>query len=60
MKDVLIQQRLIYALLCDEKLTTMKVQNWRRLQMQAVSMIYLYLVDEVVIHVLGETSPAIL
>ena len=55
MKDVLIQQGLIDALLCEEKSTTMEVQDWRRLQMQAVSTIRLYLTNEMVIHVLGET-----
>ena len=59
-KDVLIQQRLIDALLCDEKLTTMEVQDWRRLQMQAVSTIRLYLTDEVVIHMFGETFSMVL
>ena len=55
-KDVLIQQGLIDALLCDEKPTTMEVRDWKRLQMQAVSTIRMYLTDEVVIHVLSETS----
>ena len=32
-KDVLIQQGLIEALLCDEKPTTMEVRDWKRLQM---------------------------
>ena len=50
-KDVLIQQGLIDALLCDEKPTTMEVQDWKRLQMQAVSTIRMYLADEVVIDV---------
>ena len=59
-KDVLIQQRLINALLCKEKSTTIEVQNWRRLQMQIVSTIRLYLTDEVVIHVLDETSSTML
>ena len=60
MKDVLIQQGLIDALLCDEKLTTMEVRDWKRLQMQAVSTIRMYLADEVVIYVLSETSPTVL
>ena len=55
-----IQQGLIDALLCDEKSTTMEVRNWKRLQMQAVSTIRMYLADEVVIHVLGKTSPTML
>ena len=59
-KDVLIQQESIDALLCDEKLTTMEVQDWRWLQMQMMSTIRLYLTDEVVIHILGETSSMIL
>ena len=59
-KDVLIQQGLIDALLCDEKPTTMEVRDWKRLQMQAVSTIRMYLTDEVVIHVLSETSPTVL
>ena len=48
MKDVLIQQRLIDALLCEEKPTTMKVRDWKWLQMQTVSTIRMYLADEVV------------
>ena len=59
-KDILIQQGLIDTLLCKEKLTTMEVQDWRQLQMQMVSTIRIYLMDEVVIHVLGETSPTVL
>ena len=59
-KDVLIQQELIDAFLCEEKVTTMEVKNWRRFQMQTVSTIHLYLTDEVVIHVLGESSPMVL
>ena len=59
MKDVLIQQGLIDALLCKEKPTTMKVQDWRQAQMQMVSTICLYLTDEMVIHVFGETSPIV-
>ena len=59
-KDVLIQQGLIDALLCEEKSTTMEVQDWRWLQMRAVSTIRMYLTDEVVIHVLSETSPTVL
>ena len=38
----------------------MEVQDWKRLQMQAVSTIHIYLTDEVVIHVLSETSPMVL
>ena len=60
MKNVLIQQELIDALLCEEKLATMEVQDWRWLQMQAVSMICLYLTDEMVIHILDETSSMML
>ena len=56
MKDVLIQQRLIDVLLCEEKLTTIEMNDWRQLQMQVVSTICLYLADDVVIHVLGKTS----
>ena len=59
-KDVLIQQRLIDILLCKEKPTTMEVRDWRRPQMQAVSTNCMYLADEVVIHVLSETSPMVL
>ena len=59
-KDVLIQQGLIDTLLYDEKPTTMEVHDWRRLQMQTVSMICLYLMDEVIIHVLDETSLTVL
>ena len=59
-KDVLIQQGLIDALLCDEKSTTMEVRDWKRLQMQAVSTIYMYLADKVVIHVLSETFSTVL
>ena len=59
-KDVLIQQGLIDALLCDEKPTTMEVQDWKRLQMQVVSTICMYLTDEVVIHVLSETFSTVL
>ena len=47
---------MIDALLCEEKSTTIEVQDWRRLLMQTVSMIRLYLTDEVVIHILGDTS----
>ena len=32
-KDVLIQQGLIDALLCDEKPTTMELWDWKQLQM---------------------------
>ena len=32
-KDMLIQQGLIDTLFCEEKPTTMEVQNWRRLEM---------------------------
>ena len=60
MKDVLIQQGLIDALLCDWKPTTMEVWDWKWLQMQVVSTIRMYLTDEVVIHVLSETSPMVL
>ena len=60
MKDVLIQQGLIDALLCNEKPTTMEVRDWKWLQMQAVSTICMYLADEVVIHVLSETFPTVL
>ena len=60
MKDVLIQQGLIDALLCEKKPTTMEVWDWRWLQMQAVSTIRMYLTDEVMIHVLSETSPTVL
>ena len=58
-KDVFIQQGLIDALLC-EKPIIMEVQDWRWLLMQIVSTIRIYLADEVVIHVLSETSPTIL
>ena len=54
-KDVLIQQGLIDALLCEEKLTTMEKKDWGRLQMQVVSMICLYMMDDVVIYLLSET-----
>ena len=59
-KDVLIQQGLIDALLCDEKPTTMEVRDWKWLQMQAVSTIRMYLADEVVIHMLSETFLTVL
>ena len=59
-KDVLIQQGLIDALLCDEKLTTLEVLDWKWLQMQTVSTIRMYLADEVVIHVLSETFTTVL
>ena len=59
-KDVLIQQGLIDALLCEEKPTTMKVRDWKWLQMQAVSTIRIYQANEVVIHVLSETSLMVL
>ena len=60
MKNVLIQQGLIDALLCEEKSTTMEVQDWRWLQMQAVSTIRMNLADEVVIHVLSKTFSTVL
>ena len=60
MKDVLIQQGLIDALLYDEKQTIMEVRDWKRLQMQTVSTIHMYLTDEVVIYMLSETSPTVL
>ena len=59
-KDVLILQGLIDALLYEKKPITMEVQDWRWLQIYVVSMIRLYLADEVVIHMLGKTSPIIL
>ena len=59
-KDVLNQQGLIDALLCEEKSTTMEVQDWKQLQMLVMSMIYLYLADEVVIHMLGESFLTVL
>ena len=57
MKNVLIQQRLIDALLCEKKLTIMEEKDWRLFQMQMVSTICLYLTDDVVIHVLNEIFP---
>ena len=60
MKDVLIQQGLIDALLCEEKPTTIEVQDWRWLQMQTVSTIRMYPIDKVVIHVLSKTSSTVL
>ena len=54
---MLIQQGLIDALLCEEISIIMEVMVWKWLQMQAVSIICLYLVDDVVIHVLDEASP---
>ena len=59
-KDVLIQQGLINALLCEKKPTIMEVQDWRRLQMQTVSSIWMYLTDEVMIHVLDEIFSIVL
>ena len=38
----------------------MEVQDWRRLQMQTVSTIRMYLADEVVIHVLDEIFSTVL
>ena len=60
MTDVLIQQGLIDALLYEEKPTIMEMQDWRWLQMQMVSTIHLYLVNEVVIYVLGNTFSIVL
>ena len=59
-KDVLIQQGLIDALICNERPSTMEEKNWTWIQMQTVSMIRLYLADDVVIHVLNESSPTVL
>ena len=59
-KDVLIQQGLIEALICQERPGTIEEDTWRRLQMQTVSTIRLHLADDVAIHVLNETSPIIL
>ena len=59
-KDVLIQQGLIDALICNERPSTMEEKNWMRIQMQTVSTIRLYLADDVVIHVLNESSPTVL
>ena len=53
-KDVLIQHGLIGDLLWEKKSTAIEMKDWKRLQMQAMGMIYLYLTDDVVIHVLDE------
>ena len=59
-KNVLIQHGLIDALLYDEMSVIIEVKDWKRIQMQVVSTIRLYLADDVVIYVLGETSPTAL
>ena len=59
-KDVLIQQGLIEALIYQERPGTIKEDTWRRLQIQTVSTIRLYLVDDIAIHVLNETSAIVL
>ena len=57
---MLIQQGLIDVLLCEEKPTTVEVQDWRQLQMQTVSTFCMYLTDEIVIHMLDEIFSTIL
>ena len=54
-KDVLIQHGLIDVLLYDEMPATIEMKDWKRIQIQAVSTICLYLADDVVIHVFDET-----
>ena len=51
---------MIDVLLYEEKPTVIVKKDWKRLQMQAVSMIYLYLMDHMVIHVLSETFPTMM
>ena len=58
-KDMLIQHKLIDALLYKKKLNIME-KTWEQLQMQMVSTIHMYLTDEVVIHILDEISPTML
>ena len=60
MKDVLIQQGLIEALIYQERLATMEEETWRWLQIEAVSTIRLYLTNDVAIHILNETFPTVL
>ena len=59
-KDVLIQQGLVEALICQERPGTMEEETWRWLQIQTMNTIRLYLMDDVTIHVLNETSPIVL
>ena len=54
-KDVLIQYGLIDVLLYDEISVSMELKDWKRIHIQMVRMIHLYLADDVVIHILGKT-----
>ena len=53
-KDVLIQQKLIDAFLNEQKPSTIEDKTSEWLPIQMVSTIRIYLIDEVVIHVLRE------